>query len=678
MNENNNIYPKHCDNGGANIMGINHPHTCDKCHHSPCCCNIPYIKTWFIKYTVTDTYLKYIGHAVIQACSKDEAQCIFSRNTKFNGFTDTIKIIELREILPAPEQILAEDAFSFIDKRILQTYPFLTKKEYICRLKEIDDTIKQYVDNIEGDIISKLEPQINEKIEEAIGDIDFTELEENISTAQETADNALSAAQTAQETADGKISSINGSNAIQVSGTNTEKNVSLLIDNQQGNTVLIQTANGLKAETDLSSVENIVDGIDNNEKILSINNKKIQSTIKVDYDSNTKKIQLKGKNDEVISEVDASVFIKDGMVNSVALIKIAEQGVQTEVPYLKITFNLDANKEDIRISLKDFINIYDGSNIELTSSYNVPQTYSDPTSGDTFNEVTGKLVKSLQNKATLTQGEYADSALQSLNHGTDTNYINLTLTNKNGNNGAKVQAISASATIQPISTADTTHKGLLEAKDAKDYIDNALSNSDNHVSLTQAEYDALTEDEKNNGTIYLIKDANLPLEGLDSANLITSINKSTLDNDYVLDTPYLKFSFNQGGSIVRVPLAGLNGELHSLSSTNGSSSIELTGDKIEQWGQIIMGHYWSSPSNNNAVIVGSGDYDNRENIHELTWNGTSWTKQDVTSGGTVANPTKLLSRSMQMGADPMTEAQLQTLINNSGLIPGCYYATLEV
>lgn len=644
MNENNNIYPKHCDNGGANIMGINHPHTCDKCHHNPCCCdNVNPARVWFIKYTVTDTYLKYVGLAVVSACSKEEAECVFSRDSRFNGFKDTLRIIELREVLPAPDSILGEDFASIIDKRVLKSYPFLTREEYICRLKEIDETVLQYVNNIEDDIAEKLEPKIDKKIKDEIGNINFDELEDSINTAQETANNALEAANTAQETANNKISSISGSGAIDINGTQTDKTVSLLIDSNHGNTILTQTNNGLKAETDLSSVENIVDGIDNNEKILSINNKKIQSTIKVDYNSNTKKIQLKGKNDEVISEIDASVFIKDGMVNSVALIKIAEQGVQTEVPYLKITFNLDANKEDIRISLKDFINIYDGSNIELTSSYNVPQTYSDPTSGDTFNEVTGKLVKSLQNKATLTQGEYADSALQSLNHGTDTDYINLTLTNKNGNNGAKAQTISASATIQPISTADTTHKGLLEAKDAKDYIDNALSNFDNHISLTQAEYDELSNEEKNNGTIYLIKDANVPLEGLDSANLITSINKSTLDNDCVLDTPYLKFSFNQGASIVRVPLAGLNGELHSLSSTDGSSNIELTGSKIEQWGQIIMGHYWSSPSNDNAVIVGSGDYDNRENIHELTWNGTSWTKQDVSCGGTAANPTHRLS-----------------------------------
>ena len=63
------------------------------------------------------------------------------------------------------------------------------------------------------------------------------------------------------------------------------------------------------------------------------------------YNTSTKKIELKHGN-TVLSEIDATAFIKDGMVNSVAI----SQG------NLVITFNTDAGKEPISIPLTDIFN----------------------------------------------------------------------------------------------------------------------------------------------------------------------------------------------------------------------------------------------------------------------------------------------------------------------------------
>lgn len=62
------------------------------------------------------------------------------------------------------------------------------------------------------------------------------------------------------------------------------------------------------------------------------------------YDSDTKRIELKNTGNEVISSIDATAFIKDGMLDSVTV----SEG------YLNFVFNTDAGKETISIPLSDF------------------------------------------------------------------------------------------------------------------------------------------------------------------------------------------------------------------------------------------------------------------------------------------------------------------------------------
>ena len=62
------------------------------------------------------------------------------------------------------------------------------------------------------------------------------------------------------------------------------------------------------------------------------------------YDSNTKKIELKNTGDAVISSIDATAFIKDGMLDSVTV----------SGGNLNFVFNTDAGKEAISIPLTEF------------------------------------------------------------------------------------------------------------------------------------------------------------------------------------------------------------------------------------------------------------------------------------------------------------------------------------
>lgn len=77
------------------------------------------------------------------------------------------------------------------------------------------------------------------------------------------------------------------------------------------------------------------------------------------------------------------------------------------------------------------------------------------------------------NLATAAQGAKADTALQSINKGTDGDYITTTVTPKNASNQ---QDVGASLTIQDITAADNDHRGLLEALNTRNYIDTQIYN----------------------------------------------------------------------------------------------------------------------------------------------------------------------------------------------------------
>ena len=71
------------------------------------------------------------------------------------------------------------------------------------------------------------------------------------------------------------------------------------------------------------------------------------------------------------------------------------------------------------------------------------------------------------NFATAAQGELADTAVQDIEHGTDGSYITTSVTAKDAN---KKQKVSASLKIQPMLTADDSHKGVGESSDIKKWL----------------------------------------------------------------------------------------------------------------------------------------------------------------------------------------------------------------
>lgn len=304
---------------------------------------------------------------------------------------------------------------------------------------------------------------------------------------------ALAAAQAAQEAADSKVASVtSGSQAIEIGGTSTAPTVGLKIDSS-GNVTLTQGANGLKAVAPAAAIT----GVSAADKILSLSGTELSTTLSIDYESGSKLIRLLGIDNEVIASIDATRFIKDGMVNGVSF--------NPEDKKLTITFNTDAGTEDIEVDLSDLVDTYtagNGINISgnsvsinrdassesfltvgasglklsgVQTAINTAKNAVIGTNADNAaaNTVYGakKYADSLaSNYATAAQGTKADTALQSITKGTDGQYVTTTVGAKSGTS----QSVAVSVTVQAVSSASAGAKGLAEASDVKDYVDNAL------------------------------------------------------------------------------------------------------------------------------------------------------------------------------------------------------------
>lgn len=107
-----------------------------------------------------------------------------------------------------------------------------------------------------------------------------------------------------------------------------------------------------------------VQGIADNEDVLSIdeNSGKLSSTIKLEYvastETNNAMLRILGKNNKVVSTIDASAFVKDGMLSDVNL--EGPQPNETGEIYLSLIFNTDSGKSNIRLDVTDLLHYYYG------------------------------------------------------------------------------------------------------------------------------------------------------------------------------------------------------------------------------------------------------------------------------------------------------------------------------
>lgn len=154
----------------------------------------------------------------------------------------------------------------------------------------------------------------------------------------------------------GKVSAVRATanKGIEIEGSATTPTVGIKLDPTQGNVTLSLGANGLKAE-DTTALRNVT-----GQNFIKKNGTNVEGHLNLTYNTNTKKINLEGFDSSIIASIDATAFIKDGMINTVELVTDPES--HDPGTYLVITFNTDAGKDAIYLDVTGLIDVYQGTN----------------------------------------------------------------------------------------------------------------------------------------------------------------------------------------------------------------------------------------------------------------------------------------------------------------------------
>ncbi len=149
---------------------------------------------------------------------------------------------------------------------------------------------------------------------------------------------------------------------IKIGGTAQTSIIGIKLDPTQGNVTLSLGANGLKAE-DTTALRDVT-----GQNFIKKNGTNVEGHLNLTYNTETKKINLEGFDSSVIASIDATAFIKDGMINTVELVTDPES--HSPGTYLVITFNTDAGKDAIYLDVSSLIDVYEGHNgIKVTGKH---------------------------------------------------------------------------------------------------------------------------------------------------------------------------------------------------------------------------------------------------------------------------------------------------------------------
>lgn len=247
------------------------------------------------------------------------------------------------------------------------------------------------------------------------------------------------------------------------------------------------------------ALEELADAINNNkvtvasnEKIISMSNtNELSSTLtmvveKQGETGNQKDyIVLKGIDGTEITKVDATAFVKDGMLSSAELVTVAEQDVTEAVPYIKLSFNTDAGQQDIRFSVSSLVDTYtSGDTNTLTVSNYLITPVTAPvaengtaltTGGQVYTAIKatkGQDIQTITGETATTQGDYVDVKVTATKGANDDNYTLSTTSN---------------VTTHAVSTAASGADGLATALDVKTYVDGKVGTAVQSVDGSSTE-----------------------------------------------------------------------------------------------------------------------------------------------------------------------------------------------
>lgn len=220
-------------------------------------------------------------------------------------------------------------------------------KEHTHENKDLLDTYDQTNADLK-DAVEKKHAHANAEELAKIADGDKAKWDNEIGAKQAAAD-ALAEAKK-------KVASVGAGDAsVAISGTATAPTVAAKLSQNAGNILTLKT-DGLFVPTPAAAT---VTGVKSGEKVLGLEGTELYTTLALKYDEVSKKLQILGTGNAVVTEIDATAFIKDGMLDSASYDEESDE--------LVLKFNTDAGKEDIHIPLSDLV-YTSGDGINITSN----------------------------------------------------------------------------------------------------------------------------------------------------------------------------------------------------------------------------------------------------------------------------------------------------------------------
>lgn len=156
------------------------------------------------------------------------------------------------------------------------------------------------------------------------------------------------------------------------------------LNGEEGTTGSVKNTAKSYADAALNAVP--INGIAEDEKVLTLANKKLKSDITMSYDSADKKIYLYGQDKtkaKALSSIDCTSFVKDGMLEGSALYKATKatgtvtinghpyelSGLTANHTYIILVWNTDSSKDAMSIDVTTLIDVYTaGEGLTLTNN----------------------------------------------------------------------------------------------------------------------------------------------------------------------------------------------------------------------------------------------------------------------------------------------------------------------
>lgn len=332
--------------------------------------------------------------------------------------------------------------------------------------------------------VKELEDAIAAKVAQADYDAKVAEIEEALAEKAVAADVAAELAK--------KVDAVEGSRLMtEAEGTKLEG----IEAGAQVNKIEVVKVNGSAVtiadadkSVDITIPSAPVQGVADDEKVLALDGDKLKTTLNLAYVAATEDtnavLRLTGINGEVVSSIDATAFVKDGMLEGAAL--EGPTGEETGTKYLVLTFNTAAGKENIRMDVSDLLDYYyagDGLQLSDSKSFSIKL---DETSNKYLQVTTNGLavsqefinkINELDNAVLASAKEYADG----LNTAMDTRIAALEAIDHDHENKDVLDGITA----EKVAAWDAAEQN------AKDYADETFVAKEGYVAYSAEEKEKL-------------------------------------------------------------------------------------------------------------------------------------------------------------------------------------------